>query len=168
MNELEQKLRNIFKENNDANARKKIGAMVGTLDEENRKELNAICSRIFEEKAKSLKYGEEAQETYLCALRCALSNGDKERAYQILDDENANNLIRNYANKGIGSPVMEHPYDIVIDLMTSRNPECKAMNGLLEDYFKARGKNLNEYRTPNTISSAEQRLLGIRVPSRKK
>ncbi|MDO8460396.1 MAG: hypothetical protein Q7S74_04765 [Nanoarchaeota archaeon] len=167
MNKLEQKLRDIFKENNNANARNKIGAMVGTLDKESQIELNSICSRIFEEKAKSTSRG-EAQENYLCAIRCALSNGDKERAYQILDDQNANGLMRSYANEGIGSPVMEHPYDVIMNLRASGNPECKVINDLLESYFKARGKDIDKYRKPNTISLAENQFLSIMSSSRRR
>lgn len=160
---LEHRLRKIFDENSPNEARNKIGSFVTTLDKKSQRELNAICSKIFEEKARG-QSGVEAQENYLCAIRCALANEDRERAYQILDNEDANQLMRSYANEGIGSPSIQHPIDVVIDFFTSRNPECKVINDLLVDYFTDRDKKLEDYRVLNTHSCADNKLLDIRIP----
>src|SRR3989338_1291816 len=153
---LEDNLRAIFSQNSIDEARDTIGALVGTLDAENQQALNLICSRLFEEKAKEnntgeYRYTKKERELYLCAIRCALSINDRERVYQILDDDRANLLMRAYANRSVGPVEMNSPIDIFHDLLASNNKESKFMSNVLEDYFVARGKDPNDYKQRNYL-----------------
>jgi len=142
---LEERLRHIFDSKSEEEARNEIGHLVMGSDGETSDKINLISSRIYEGMAKDSyeRNIPEFKSHAINAIRCAVNSNNDERVYEILDDPNINDAIREYANRGIRIPTIEHPIDIIHDLAAMGNGEARVMHEILTKYFEARGIDLD-------------------------
>ena len=143
--DLEARLKGIFRDNSAEEARNIIGRIIPALNPDVSKRVNSICSRIYEDMGRNSS-GSRSNRYFVFSLLCAHQAENLSRVYALLDDEKVNNVARAYANAGIAPPEKQHPMDVLLDLITSRDPSHKLIDQILVDYFKVRGKNLENYR----------------------